>query len=37
MGVYNSRGALVKMLVDAQKTPGFYQIIWNGEMIQRTK
>ncbi len=31
MGVYNSRGALVKMLVDAQKTPGFYQIIWNGE------
>ncbi|HOH97125.1 MAG TPA: FlgD immunoglobulin-like domain containing protein, partial [Candidatus Cloacimonadota bacterium] len=31
MGVYNSRGALVKMLVDAQKTPGFYQIAWNGE------
>ena len=31
MGVYNSRGALVKMLVDAHKTPGFYQITWNGE------
>jgi len=31
MSVYNSRGAQIKMLVNAQKTPGFYQITWNGE------
>lgn len=29
--IYNIRGQLVRTLVDGNKTPGFYKVIWNGD------